>query len=51
MDRRSFVRQAGLAGVGATSLASVAAPVLAQNKITWREGDSTVSRQHCASSG
>lgn len=36
MDRRSFIRQAGVAGVGAASLATVAAPALAQNKITWR---------------
>jgi len=36
MDRRSFIRKAGVAGVGATGLSSIAAPALAQNKITWR---------------
>jgi TRAP-type mannitol/chloroaromatic compound transport system substrate-binding protein len=36
MDRRSFIRQAGVAGVGVTGLATVSAPALSQNKITWR---------------
>jgi TRAP-type mannitol/chloroaromatic compound transport system substrate-binding protein len=36
MDRRSFIRQAGLAGAGVAGLSTVAAPALSQNKITWR---------------
>lgn len=33
MDRRSFIKKAGLAGAGATALA---APAIAQDKQTWR---------------
>ena len=38
MDRRSFIRGAGLAGVGAAAAATLAAPAIAQSnpKITWR---------------
>lgn len=36
MDRRSFVRKAGVAGASAVGLSTVAAPAIAQNKITWR---------------
>ena len=35
MDRRSFIKTAGIAGIGATA-ASLAAPALAQDTITWR---------------
>lgn len=35
MDRRSFIKTAGIAGVGATA-ATLAAPALAQGNITWR---------------
>lgn len=35
MDRRSFIRKAGMAGVGAGA-ASLAAPAVAQDNITWR---------------
>ena len=35
MDRRSFIKRAGVLGVGA-SAATLAAPALAQDKITWR---------------
>ena len=38
MDRRTFIRQAGTAGVGAAAAATLAAPAIAQEnpKITWR---------------
>lgn len=38
MDRRSFIKKAGLAGVGAAGSAALAAPAIAQSqpKITWR---------------
>ncbi|MBN9036694.1 MAG: TRAP transporter substrate-binding protein [Rhizobiales bacterium] len=38
MDRRSFIRGAGLAGVGAAAATTLAAPAIAQSnpKITWR---------------
>jgi TRAP-type mannitol/chloroaromatic compound transport system substrate-binding protein len=35
MDRRSFIKHAGFAGVGATA-AGLAAPAVAQGNITWR---------------
>ncbi|QPM92194.1 TRAP transporter substrate-binding protein [Pseudooceanicola algae] len=35
MDRRSFIRQAGLAGAGAGA-AALATPAVAQDRITWR---------------
>ena len=35
MDRRSFIRTAGIAGVGATA-AGLAAPAVAQGNTTWR---------------
>ncbi|WP_108482625.1 TRAP transporter substrate-binding protein [Oceaniglobus ichthyenteri] len=35
MDRRSFIKRAGVAGVGATA-AGLAAPAIAQGNITWR---------------
>lgn len=35
MNRRSFIRK-GFAGAGVAGLATVAAPALSQNKITWR---------------
>ena len=35
MDRRSFIRKAGLAGVGAGAT-TLAAPAIAQDNITWR---------------
>ena len=38
MDRRSFIKKAGLAGAGAAATASLAAPAIAQTaeKVTWR---------------
>ncbi len=38
MDRRSFIRKAGLAGAGAAAATTLAAPAIAQTapKITWR---------------
>ncbi|MFP1632061.1 TRAP transporter substrate-binding protein [Zhengella sp. ZM62] len=38
MDRRSFIKKAGLAGAGAAAATSLAAPAIAQEnpKITWR---------------
>ena len=38
MDRRSFIKKAGLAGAGAAAASSLAAPAIAQEnpKITWR---------------
>jgi TRAP-type mannitol/chloroaromatic compound transport system substrate-binding protein len=36
MNRRSFIRKAGLAGAGVAGLSTVAAPALSQSKITWR---------------
>ncbi len=38
MDRRSFIKKAGVAGVGAVGAAALAAPAIAQQspKITWR---------------
>lgn len=38
MDRRSFIKQAGLVGTGAAAASALAAPALAQSapKITWR---------------
>ncbi len=35
MDRRSFIKRAGIVGVGATT-AGLATPVIAQGNITWR---------------
>lgn len=35
MDRRSFIKRAGMVGVGATA-GSLAAPAVAQGNITWR---------------
>ncbi|WP_458789677.1 TRAP transporter substrate-binding protein [Yoonia sp. MH D7] len=35
MDRRSFIKRAGIVGVGATT-AGLAAPAIAQGNITWR---------------
>ena len=42
MDRRSFIRSAGLAGVGAAAATTLAAPAIAQSnpKITWRMASS-----------
>ncbi|HRP78766.1 MAG TPA: TRAP transporter substrate-binding protein [Aquamicrobium sp.] len=36
MDRRSFIKKAGLAGVGAATASSLAAPAIAQGNQTWR---------------
>ncbi|MBX3569558.1 MAG: TRAP transporter substrate-binding protein [Rhizobiaceae bacterium] len=38
MDRRSFIRKAGAAGVGAAAATALAAPAIAQSnpKVTWR---------------
>lgn len=36
MNRRSFIRQAGMASAGVAGLSAVATPALSQNKITWR---------------
>ena len=36
MNRRSFIRKAGMAGAGVAGLSAVATPALSQNKITWR---------------
>ena len=38
MDRRSFIKKAGLAGAGAAAASALAAPAIAQSspKITWR---------------
>lgn len=36
MNRRSFIRKAGMAGAGVAGLSTMAAPALSQNKITWR---------------
>lgn len=36
MDRRSFIRKAGLAGAGAVAASSLAAPAIAQGNVTWR---------------
>ena len=38
MDRRSFIRKAGIGGVGAAAATALAAPAIAQSnpKITWR---------------
>lgn len=36
MDRRSFFSKAGVAGVGAVAATTLAAPAIAQDKITWR---------------
>jgi len=38
MDRRSFIRKAGVAGVGAAASTALAAPAIAQSmpKVTWR---------------
>ena len=36
MNRRSFIRKAGVAGAGVAGLSTVATPALSQNKITWR---------------
>ncbi|WP_157015698.1 TRAP transporter substrate-binding protein [Mesorhizobium xinjiangense] len=38
MDRRSFIKKAGLAGTGAAASAALAAPAIAQSnpKVTWR---------------
>ncbi|BCH22940.1 ABC transporter substrate-binding protein [Mesorhizobium sp. L-8-10] len=38
MDRRSFIRKTGAAGVGAAAAAALAAPAIAQSspKVTWR---------------
>jgi len=35
MDRRSFIRGAGIAGAGAAA-STLAAPAVAQGNITWR---------------
>jgi TRAP-type mannitol/chloroaromatic compound transport system substrate-binding protein len=38
MDRRSFIKKAGLGGVGAAAATALAAPAIAQSspKVTWR---------------
>ena len=36
MDRRSFIKKAGFAGAGAVAASTLAAPAIAQGKITWR---------------
>jgi TRAP-type mannitol/chloroaromatic compound transport system substrate-binding protein len=36
MDRRSFIKQAGLVGAGAAAASSLAAPSIAQGNQTWR---------------
>jgi TRAP-type mannitol/chloroaromatic compound transport system substrate-binding protein len=36
MDRRSFIKKAGLAGAGAAAATTLAAPALAQGNVTWR---------------
>ena len=38
MDRRSFIKKAGLAGAGAAAASALAAPAIAQSspKVTWR---------------
>ena len=38
MDRRSFIRKAGVAGAGAAAATALAAPAIAQSmpKISWR---------------
>jgi TRAP-type mannitol/chloroaromatic compound transport system substrate-binding protein len=36
MNRRSFIRKAGMAGAGVAGLSAMSAPALSQNKITWR---------------
>ena len=36
MDRRSFIRTAGLAGAGAAAATTLAAPAIAQDRQTWR---------------
>ena len=38
MDRRSFIRKAGVAGAGAAAVTALAAPAIAQSqpKVTWR---------------
>ena len=38
MDRRSFIKKAGLAGAGAAAATTLAAPAIAQGspKISWR---------------
>ena len=36
MDRRSFIKKAGLAGVAAASTTALAAPAIAQGNQTWR---------------
>lgn len=36
MDRRSFIRKAGVTGAGVAGLSTLATPALSQNKITWR---------------
>lgn len=36
MNRRSFIRKAGIAGAGVAGLSAMSAPALSQNKITWR---------------
>jgi len=36
MDRRSFIKKAGLAGAGAAAATSLAAPAIAQGNQTWR---------------
>jgi TRAP-type mannitol/chloroaromatic compound transport system substrate-binding protein len=36
LDRRSFFSKAGIAGVGAVAATTLAAPAIAQDKITWR---------------
>ena len=36
MDRRSFIKKAGLAGAGAVAASSLAAPAIAQGNQTWR---------------
>ena len=36
MNRRSFIRKAGMAGAGVAGLSAIATPALSQNTITWR---------------
>ena len=36
MDRRSFIKKAGLAGAGAAAASTLAAPAIAQGNQTWR---------------
>src|SRR5690606_35214169 len=36
MDRRSFIKTAGLVGIGAAGSTGLAMPAIAQGKITWR---------------